>query len=45
VEEGRFREDYYQDGRYWDVIRMSILRREWEVLQGAAEVSASKGGP
>jgi RimJ/RimL family protein N-acetyltransferase len=40
VEEGRFREDYYQDGRYWDVIRMSVLRREWEVLHGAANVSA-----
>jgi RimJ/RimL family protein N-acetyltransferase len=30
VEEGRLREEYYQDGRYWDVIRMSILRREYE---------------
>jgi RimJ/RimL family protein N-acetyltransferase len=36
VEEGRFREDYYQDGRYWDVIRMSILRREWEVAHGVS---------
>jgi len=30
VEEGRFREDYYQDGRYWDIVRMSVLRREFE---------------
>jgi len=30
VEEGRAREDYYQDGRYWDIIRMSILRREYD---------------
>jgi len=35
VEEGRFREDYFQDGRYWDVIRMSLLRREWEATRGA----------
>ncbi|MEX0682046.1 MAG: GNAT family protein [Dehalococcoidia bacterium] len=44
IEEGRSREDYYQDGRYWDVIRMSILRREFEALHGvtaAAETSAT----
>ena len=27
VEEGRGREEYYQDGRYVDVIRMGVLRR------------------
>jgi RimJ/RimL family protein N-acetyltransferase len=32
VEEGRAREDYFQDGRYWDIIRMSVLRREFDAL-------------
>jgi len=36
IEEGRRREHYFQDGRYWDIIDMSILRREWEALAGAA---------
>jgi RimJ/RimL family protein N-acetyltransferase len=40
VDEGRFREEYFQDGRYWDVIRMSILRREWDALQTKEEVAA-----
>jgi RimJ/RimL family protein N-acetyltransferase len=45
VEEGRAREEVYKDGRYWDVIRMSILRREWEGLYGplGAAVSAKDG--
>lgn len=34
VEEGHAREEIYRDGRYWDVIRMSILRREFEALHG-----------
>lgn len=38
VEEGRGREEYYQDGRYIDVIRMGVLRREFEALHGPAEV-------
>lgn len=38
IEEGRGREEYYQDGRYIDVIRMGVLRREFEALHGAAEV-------
>jgi RimJ/RimL family protein N-acetyltransferase len=42
VEEGRFREEYFQDGRYWDVIRMSVLRREFEVLQAATPRRAGK---
>ena len=40
VEEGRRREGYFQDGRYWDVVRMSVLRREFEALHGAADVHA-----
>jgi RimJ/RimL family protein N-acetyltransferase len=41
IEEGRFREDLYQDGRYVDVIRMSVLRREFEALHGAAAASVT----
>ena len=37
VLEGRNREDYFQDGRYWDIIRMSVLDREFEALHGGAE--------
>ena len=47
VDEGRFREEYFQDGRYWDVLRMSILRREWEALQVNQPVAArtnARGG-
>jgi RimJ/RimL family protein N-acetyltransferase len=40
VEEGRFREDLFQDGRYWDLVRMSILRREYEALHGAVGATA-----
>ena len=40
VEEGRLREDLFQDGRYWDLVRMSILRREYDAVHGAA-VAAS----
>jgi len=36
VEEGRAREEYFQDGRYWDIVRMGVLRREFEALHGAA---------
>jgi RimJ/RimL family protein N-acetyltransferase len=35
VEEGRLREDVFQDGRYVDQVRMSVLRREFEALHGA----------
>ena len=38
IEEGRGREEYYQDGRYIDVIRMGVLRREFEALHGPVEV-------
>jgi len=41
IEEGRARENYYQDGRYWDIVRMSILRREWDALHGVASATAA----
>jgi RimJ/RimL family protein N-acetyltransferase len=34
VEEGRERDAYFQDGRYWDVLRMSVLEDEWRALNG-----------
>ena len=37
VEEGRFRQAYFQDGRYWDTVRMAVLRDEFEALHGQAE--------
>ena len=40
VEEGRFREDLFQAGRYWDLIRLSILRREYEAVHGATGATA-----
>ena len=30
VEEGRLRQKLFRDGRYWDVIKMSILKAEYE---------------
>jgi len=42
VEEGRGREEYYQDGRYIDVVRMGVLRREFEALHGPAPIAASE---
>jgi len=43
--EGRFREEYFQDGRYWDVMRMSILRGEWDAMHDpeAAAVLSEAG--
>jgi RimJ/RimL family protein N-acetyltransferase len=41
VEEGRDRHGYFQDGRYWDVIRMSILEDEWRALHGTTATGAS----
>lgn len=41
IEEGRGREEYYQDGRYIDVIRMGVLRREFEALHGPSAVRGS----
>jgi len=36
VEEGRSRDATHRDGRYWDIIRMGILRSEFEALRGAS---------
>ncbi|MCC6644967.1 MAG: GNAT family N-acetyltransferase [Polyangiaceae bacterium] len=33
VEEGRLREEVYRNGAYHDVVRMSVLRREYEALR------------
>jgi RimJ/RimL family protein N-acetyltransferase len=30
VVEGRDRQGEYRNGKYWDVIRMSVLRKEWK---------------
>jgi RimJ/RimL family protein N-acetyltransferase len=37
IEEGRSRHDYYQDGRFWDVVRMSALEDEFRALHGEAQ--------
>ena len=34
VEEGRLREEHYGEGRYHDVLMMSVLRSEWEESEG-----------
>ncbi len=36
LEEGRYRQEYFQDGRYWDIVCMGVLRDEFEALHGAA---------
>jgi RimJ/RimL family protein N-acetyltransferase len=41
LEEGRYREEYFQDGRYWDIVCMGVLRREFEALHGAAAVAGA----
>lgn len=41
VDEGRERHGYFQDGRYWDVLRMSILEDEWRALHGTSATGAS----
>lgn len=28
--EGRLRQSYFRDGRYWDTLTMAVLREEWE---------------
>ena len=35
-EEGRLREHYFAEGRYWDSLVMAILRDEFDELHGAA---------
>jgi RimJ/RimL family protein N-acetyltransferase len=42
VEEGRSREEVFQDGRYVDVIRMSVLRLEWEAMHGPVGEAVSQ---
>jgi RimJ/RimL family protein N-acetyltransferase len=32
VTEGRLRRQTFRDGRFWDVIRMGLLREEWKTL-------------
>lgn len=46
VDEGRERHGYFQDGRYWDVLRMSILEDEWRAQHGltAAETANPLAG-
>jgi RimJ/RimL family protein N-acetyltransferase len=39
IEEGRGREEYYQDGRYFDVLRMGVLHREFEALYPPTEAA------
>jgi RimJ/RimL family protein N-acetyltransferase len=34
--EGRLRQNFYQEGRYWDTIVMGILRSEFEARHGEA---------
>ena len=40
-EEGRLRQHYYAEGRYWDVFVMAILRDEFEALHGGPQEQAS----
>jgi diamine N-acetyltransferase len=42
VEEGRFREQEWHEGRFMDAVRMAILLREWEAAQ-IDEVEPSEG--
>lgn len=39
--EGRLRQAHYIEGRYWDVLVMSILREEWEAAQARERGAAS----
>ncbi len=41
VDEGSERHGYFQDGRYWDVLRMSILEDEWRDLHGTRATGVS----
>lgn len=41
-EEGRLRDQYYAEGRYWDVLAMAILRDEFDALYGAAAEAAAE---
>jgi RimJ/RimL family protein N-acetyltransferase len=37
VEEGRLRDHYYTEGRYWDSVVMGVLRHEFEALYGEGD--------
>ncbi|OGO50758.1 MAG: hypothetical protein A2148_03430 [Chloroflexi bacterium RBG_16_68_14] len=39
-EEGRLRQHYYAEGRYWDVLVMGVLRDEFDALRGIAAQAA-----
>jgi RimJ/RimL family protein N-acetyltransferase len=39
VEEGRLRQHYYGQGRYWDVVVMAVLRDEFGAMHGIEEAS------
>jgi RimJ/RimL family protein N-acetyltransferase len=41
-EEARLRENYYGEGRYWDVLVMGILRDEFEALQRDLTLQAER---
>lgn len=43
VEEGRLREDVYAEGRYHDMLVMSILKREFEGAR-LPDISSQRGG-
>lgn len=38
VQEGRLRQGHYKDGQFVDVILMSILRSEWDLLEKYMEI-------
>lgn len=42
VDEGRAREEYFQDGAYHDIIQMSVLRREFYALHGEPSARAAE---
>ncbi|MGB2694812.1 MAG: GNAT family protein [Dehalococcoidia bacterium] len=44
-EEGRLRQHYYAEGRYWDSVVMGILRHEFEALHGSATEAARANEP
>ncbi len=42
VEEGRYREEYFQDGRFLDIVCMGVLRREFEALHGSVAAEPAR---
>jgi len=41
LEEGRLRDEYYYDGRYWDILAMGVLRDEFEQVLACTEAEAT----